>query len=104
LLARGALLPDEPPEAVRAERRPLAPPVLPAEDATKSPPAENPELLAPLPEAAPDVLASEVPAEAIDEVLVRDVLLEEDEEEPPLLFPPPVLCTGLPPDMPRPPG
>jgi hypothetical protein len=54
-----------------------------------SPPPENPELLAPLPEAAPEVLASELPAEATEEVLepVREVLLED----PLLLFPPPLL-------------
>lgn len=66
-----------PVDAERAERS--VPPVLPAEEASVSPPPENPELLAPPAEAAPDVLAKVAPAAArvLDVELVE--LVDEDE-------------------------
>jgi hypothetical protein len=92
-----------PPAAERAERRPSLAPLVVAEDASESLPPVNPELLPLPPEADPEVLAREVPADAIEDPLEEELLdpldrLPFDE----LLLPPLETVTVVEPPRPLP--
>jgi hypothetical protein len=99
-----------PPERLPPVRR--VEPLAPAEEERVSPPAENPDVVPPVPEAAPEVLWREFDMEVLANELVaatvEDVLeLRSDPLEPDTLItmppprPPPIETVTIPPRPPR---